>query len=410
MGLEIYGGNPEVVASYEELQRIAGQLKIAAERLEEAIHEPQLLLFDLMPNPLPQIQLMFLLPGLIERVRALASKTQLAAEAYFSTEARILLLMQQTLQPLAQLSPIISSPNPISQGSAEVITKAAAAFAVLGLTGAPSLGKTVMVSTAATLLPLVAGYRSAPHMIQGIQQSQLSVGFPRDLDGGAKLVKLFQVQTVGSMVEHASRLRSSYGTGSKISIEVYPLGYGRQINVYVPGTQSFSFGGSNPLNIRSGLTALGGSVAPSEQAVQQALAQLGAGVSDRVLFIGHSQGALVAGNIAQQPQPYEVKGLISFGGPISHLDLEVPTIAISHQSDPVSVLGGGVNPMRENWVTVSGDAKFESLVDAHRMTAYEKTAAELDASSDEGFRRIQGKLGQDPGVQGLRYGFEITRG
>jgi hypothetical protein len=410
LGLEIYGGNPEVVASYEELQRISGQLTLAAERLEEAMFEPQHLLFDLLPNPLPQIQLMFLLPGLIERVRTLASKTHLAAEAYFSTEARILLLMQQTLQPLERLSPIISSPNPISQGSAEVITKAAAAFAVLGLTGAPSLGKTVMVSTATALLPLAAGYRSTPHMIQGIQQSQLSLGFGRDLDGSAKLVKLSQSQSGQSIAEHASRLRSAYGSGSKISIEVYPLGYGRQINVYVPGTQTFSFEGSNPLNIRSGLTALGGSVAPSQQSVQDALAQLGAGPSDRVLFIGHSQGALVAGNIAQQPQPYEIKGLISFGGPISHLDLKVPTIAISHQSDPVSVLGGGVNPMRENWVTVSGDGKFESLVDAHRMAAYERTAAELDTTKDVGFRRIQEKLGQDPGIQGLRYSFEISRG
>jgi hypothetical protein len=66
--------------------------------------------------------------------------------------------------------------------------------------------------------------------------------------------------------------------------------------------------------------------------------------------------------------------------------------------------------MRENWVTVSGDGKFESLVDAHRMTAYEKTAAELDGAKDLGFRRIEEKLGQDPGVQGLRYSFEISRG
>lgn len=410
MGLEIYGGNPHVVASYEELQRIAAQLTLAAERLEEAIYEPQQLLFDFLPNPVPQIQLIFLLPGLIEKVRALAYKTQLAAEAYFSTEARILLLVQQTLQPLALLSPIMSSPNPISQGSAEVVTKAAAAFAVLGLTGAPSLGKTVLVSTATTLLPLAAGYQSAPHMIQGIQQSQLSLGFLHDLRGNAKLVKLSEAQTVDSISDHASRLRDAYGTGSRISIEVYPLGEGRQINVYVPGTQAFSFAGSNPLNIRSGLTALGGSVAPSQQAVQQALAQLGAGALDQVLFIGHSQGALVAGNIVQQPQPYEVKGLISFGGPISHLDLKVPTIAISHQSDPVSVLGGGVNPMRENWVTVSGDAKFETLVDAHRMSSYEVTAAELDATQDLGFRRIEAKIGQDPGVQGLRYSFEISRG
>lgn len=409
MGIEIYGGDPEVIASFEELQRIATQLFQAAERLEEAIIEPQTQLFDFIPNPIPQLQLVFLLPGLIDRVRNLGFKTRMAAEAYFSTEARIILLMQQTLMPFADATAIISNPNPISQGTAEVLTKTAAAFAVLGLTGKPSLGKTALVSAAATLMPNAAGYGGLPHMIQVIQKSQESVGFPKDLDGGATLAKISQVQTVQSMAEHAARLRSAYGSGSKISMEIYPLGYGRQIVVYVPGTQSFSFAGNNPLNIRSGLTALGGSVAPSEQAVQQALRQVGAGEGDRVLFVGHSQGALVAGNIVEKPQPYEVKGLISFGGPISHLDLRVPVIAISHQSDPVSVLGGGVNPMRENWVTVSGDTDFPTLVDAHRMNGYEQTAAELDGSSDPGFRRIQNKVWQDPDVQGLRYTFDIFR-
>jgi hypothetical protein len=66
--------------------------------------------------------------------------------------------------------------------------------------------------------------------------------------------------------------------------------------------------------------------------------------------------------------------------------------------------------MRENWVSVSGDSKFETLVDAHRLNGYEKTAAELDESSDPGFRRIQNKLWQDPDVSGLKYSFEIRRG
>ena len=410
MGLEIYGGNPEVVASFEEMQRIAASLSQAAERLEEAIQQPQHLLFDLIPNPIPQLQLAFLLPGLIDRIRTLAFKTRLAAEGYFSTEARVLLLMHQSIDPLSHIAGVISNPNPISQGAAEVLTKTAATFAVLGLTGTPSLGKTALVSTAVKIAPIVGGYKSPSEMLQTMEKSAFTVGLPRDLAGGAKLTEIKQVTTVESMADHAARLRVAYGSGSRIEIEVYPLGYGRQINVYVPGTQAFSFEGNNPLNIRSGLTALGGSIAPSQQAVEQALAQLGAGSGDRVLFIGHSQGALVAGNIATTPQPFELKGLISFGGPISHLNLQVPTIAISHQSDPVSVLGGGVNPMRENWVTVSGDAKFESLVDAHRMNGYEKTAAELDESSDEGFRRVQNKLWQDPGVQGLKYSFEIRRG
>lgn len=409
MGLEIYGGNPEVVASFEEMQRVAAQLELAADRLQDSMFESHSLLFDLIPNPIPQLQLGFMLPGLIERIRALSWKTKLAAEGYFSTEARIILLMQQTLLPIAIAKDLVSHPNPISQASAEVFTKTAAAFAVLGLTGRPSLAKSVLISTAGQLTANAVGYGSMPQFVATAHSTQQALGFPPDARGSAVLTKIEQTKTVGSMAEHAERLRSTYAQSATIRIEVYQHGYGRQLVVYVPGTQSFSLSGPNPLNIRSNLTAISGGIAPSQQAVESALEQLEAGERDRVLFVGHSQGALISGNIAQRPQPYEVSGLISFGGPISHLDLKIPTIAISHQADPVSVLGGGVNPMRENWVTVSGKGEFSSLVQAHRMSSYEETSSELDQSSDPGFRRVQEQLWQDPDRSGLQYSFEIRR-
>lgn len=409
MALEIYGGNPEVVASYEEMQRALFQLETAADRLQEAIFEPHSLFLDLIPNPIPQFQLALLLPGLIERVRSLGFKLRLAAEGYFSTEARILLVMQQTLLPLTEARALISDPNPISQASAEVLAKTAAAFAVLGLTGAPALGKTVLVSVAGQMTANAAGFRSIPQLVGSVQSTHSALGLLPDGRGSALLTKIATTKTVSSMAEHAQKLRAAYQETSTIRIEVYQHGYGRQLVVYVPGTQSFSLAGSNPLNIRSNLTAIGGKIAPSQEAVESALEQLGVGETDRVLFVGHSQGALISGNISQQNQAYEVSGLISFGGPISHLDLKVPTIAISHQADPISVLGGGVNPMRENWVTVSGDQDFSSLVEAHRMSSYEQTAAELDSSRDLGFRRVQEQLWQDPGRSGLEYSFEIRR-
>ena len=409
MGLEVYGGNPQIVASYEDMQRAATHLDLAADQLQEAILIPQDFILEIFPNPIPQLQLMFALPALIERLRLLSHKTRFAAESYFSTEARVILAMQQALEPVHFNSSLLANPNPISQAVAEKIRQSAVALAVLGLTGKPSLGKTALVATAGNLLASTSGHSGPAAMAGNLNATALSMGIPKDAPGSAQLRQIEPVRTSSSFAEHAQRLHGLYSMSSTISIEVYNHGYGRQFVVYVPGTQSFSLGGVNPLNIRSGLAGLGGAVMPSQQAVQDALAQLDAGYGDRVLFVGHSQGALIAGNLAQSTQPYEVSGLISFGGPISHLNLDVPTIAISHQGDPVATLGGGVNPMRENWVTVSGDTDFKTMVDAHRMAGYEGTASELDDSDDPGFRRVQSMLWQEE-TRGLKYSFELKRG
>lgn len=411
LDLEIYGGNPLIVASYEEMQRVSAQLYLAAARLENAVQQPQQVFFDLIPNPIPQLQLAFMVPGLVDRIRALAMKTKLAAEGYFSTEAQILLGLEQVFVPIRQIAPLIADPNPLSQAAADVLTKTAAAFAVIGLTGKPSLATTTLVSSATSLAITASGYRSPSHMLGTMLLTQRALGVEINTGGSASLVKINQATTATSMQEHAKRLKDSYvAPESSIRVQVFAHGAGRQFVVYVPGTQSASFTGNNPLNLSSNLTAMAGiRPSPTENSIQDALSQLKAGEGDRVLFVGHSQGALVTGNLAANNQPYQVSGLISFGGPISHLNLQVPTIAISHQGDPVSVLGGGVNPMRENWVTVSAKGDFEDLVDAHRMASYLETAEKLDLSSDPGFRRVQGQIWQDPGVSGLEYVFQISR-
>ncbi len=409
MGLEIYGGNPQMVASYEDMQRAATHLELAAERLQEAILTPQNQILDVFPNPIPQLQLLFALPSLIEKVRVLAHKTRWAAESYFSTEARVILALHQALKPIHDSSQFLANPNPLSQVVTEKLRHSAAALAVIGLTGKPSLGKTALVATAGTLLASTVGHSSPSAMAGNLNATSLTLGLAQDGKGSAELGKIEPIRTAFSFAEHAKRLHGLYSESSTISIEIYKHGYGRQFVVYIPGTQSFSLAGGNPLNIRSGLAGLGGALASSQEAVQDALAQLQVQRGDRVLFVGHSQGALIAGNLAQSVQPYEVSGLIAFGGPISHLNLEIPTIAISHQGDPVSSLGGGVNPMRDNWVTVSGDSEFKTMVDAHRMAGYERTAAELDNSKDEGLRRVQEVLWQE-NATGLKYTFGIRRG
>ena len=409
MALDIYGGDPRIVAHFQELERISGSLELAAMELEEAWLSPPDLVLDLIPNPLPNLQLAVQLPAVIDRIRSYARGLRMAAQSYFSTEAQVSRYLTELFEPYTKLHWFLSQPNPISGVMNDQVSKAAAALAVVGLTGIPSFGKAQLVGQAVNLGVAVAGGSSPRQLLASSQLTTLSYGLRVDGTASAKLISTAKVQSPANIYGQVLRLQRNYWNPvSAVRIEAYQTSSGRDLVVYVPGTQSFLPGSKNPLNIPSNLTAMGNVVkAPSQQAVEDALALLDAGKGDRVLFVGHSQGALIAGNIAEGSTPYQVMGLVSLGGPISHLKLEVPVIAIQHDSDPVPSLSGGVNPMRTDWVTVSSTRNFESLVDAHKISSYAATALELAGSEDAGYVRVSKLMALEGGV-GTEYLFELS--
>lgn len=410
MALDIYGGDPRIIATQQELLRAMACLQLAINELEAAVFASPEMVFDFVPNPLPNLQLAFLLPNLTNRLEQLRSGLQVAAESYFSTEAQITRLLTGLFQPVADLHWFMVQANPISGALAEQVARTAGAMAVVGLTGVPSSGKAQLVGQATRLAVAAAGGVSPQQLLAKSYVNSLALGIKADVAGSARLVSNQPIAPARNIYGFAARLQNHYWSpASSIRIEVFQRPGGRDLVVYVPGTQSFLPGSSNPLNIQSNLTAMGGVVSsPSQQAVSDSLARLGAGPRDKVLFVGHSQGALLAGNLASTPQPYEVKGLISLGGPIAHLDLDVPVIAIQHAADPVPQLSGAPNPMRENWVTVSSSESFSSLVEAHRVSSYTDTAVELAGSTNDGYQRVMRQLIPE-GANGREFLFEIRR-
>lgn len=190
---------------------------------------------------------------------------------------------------------------------------------------------------------------------------------------------------------------SHTGVGGKPQVRIEK--FGNRFLVYVPGTQSWNpFSTANPLDITSNLGAMvGANRAASELGVQQALIKAGVKSNDRVLFVGHSQGGLIAANIAAnaQKQNYKVAGLITFGSPLGQLanQIKVPTIALEHSNDLVPKLALKANPLMANWVTVIREAKTEdgigALADAHELGEYQKTAQLADKSQDVGVQRVR---------------------
>lgn len=410
MALDIYGGDPRIIATQQELFRIAGLMEQAASHLEEAWLSPPETFLELIPNPLPNIQLAIALPPVIESLRGIRSKLNYAAESYFSTEAQVQRFLTTLFEPFSKLNWFLSQPNPVSGVLNDQVMRTAATLAVVGLTGVPSFGKAQLVSQATNLTVAAMGGTSPNNLLAKSHLTSLTMGIRVDVPGSASLVSSSSTKPAANLYGQVLRLQQNYWKpASSIRIEVFPTKTGRDLVVYVPGTQSFLPGSKNPLNIQSNLTAMGNVVpSPSQMAVSSALEQLNAGKNDRVLFVGHSQGALIAGNLASANQPFEVKGLIALGGPISHLNLNVPVLAIQHAADPVPALSGGVNPMAENWVTVSSDRDFANLVDAHKISSYAQTMAELMGSENRGFRRIAKELLPE-GDAGTEYLFEIYR-
>jgi hypothetical protein len=408
LALDVYGGDPRIVAEYEEFERIARFLALAADQLDLAMQNPQAHWLEILPNPITQWQLSQQLPALILRIRELGHRVRMAGLEYFSTDARVALVLQQTLAPLAHLTGPLSALSPYAGAPTKMLMQSAAAFAVLGLLGKPSLAKTQVLSAGLHLAALANGGADARHLVTDSGLSR-AVGLVSPPTASAEITEINQIQPARSVSDLAHRTWQAYAAGSSILVEVFLGPNGRDLVVYLPGTQQLGFN-SNPFNIASNLHAISGHIpAASELGVRSALEQLKVGAADRVVFVGHSQGGLIAGNLASSDQPYQVRGLVAFGSPIAHLQLEVPVLAFNHSADPVPMLTGGVNPMRENWVSVTSNVEFDSRIDAHRIASYFESAKELDRSQNPGLRSVlnQLHLGDRPG---LAYQFKLTNG
>jgi pimeloyl-ACP methyl ester carboxylesterase len=184
--------------------------------------------------------------------------------------------------------------------------------------------------------------------------------------------------------------------------------------VYVPGTQSFGFGeGTNPLDMASNIQAMSGAgQAASEKAVLLAIRQAGINSADEVILVGHSQGGMVAGNIAAYPSGFIAAGLVAFGAPLAQIkNLKAPVMAIEHVNDPVPNLSGKANPLKRNWVSVqriSEKPESDALMFSHSLKSYRNTTTAIDVSNDVGIKNIRGEIFQKLGVAKPSTSFEFV--
>lgn len=370
-GLVSYGGDPRVVASRAEIERVSGHLGTVSSR---ALTQ----LLDLLSNPIHQAQFAFQLPELEVRLTKVRVALAAAAEGYFTTEARVAHQLDQVGHVIRDHPWLL---NLIPAGMRDKLI--ASGVAAVGLSVfAPG-------NTGARSVRLLSATQDLNQRVASVQQlgllhdKKVAISGVRATSGGVGARNLADI---------ANRIDQTQQAKSEVRIEKYEAANGRQTFVlYLPGTQS---GKDNPFDFTSdAVLATDAKHSELAKAVRAALAEAGVTSSSNLVVAGYSLGGMLGSSIAADPN-YNVTGFVSLGAPIASASIGqgIPVLAIEHSNDPVPVVSGETNPLTENWVTASREVNLgpaEIALNAHSLSEYQESAKLADHSSDYGLTRVR---------------------
>lgn len=181
-------------------------------------------------------------------------------------------------------------------------------------------------------------------------------------------------------------LRIPTQPGYPIRVERYGDDNDRRFIAYLAGTEDASLADrGSPFDLESNLSLVAGRAGQSESAVRQALAAAGHRPGDPIALIGHSQGGLIAAELASDPV-FGVVQAITLGAPLGAANERAPLFALERADDPIVGLAGRAEPPASR-VTVRYPAKpAASLIEPHLLAGYLRIADRVDASTDENQR------------------------
>lgn len=331
MSLESYGGNPDIIASRDEILRIAGQLQLAASELTSVGSLQQLLL-----DPVRQLTFRLASASVYSKLDQLHSRCILAAEGYFSTEAQIHRRFEVAFIP--ELARVVQT---------------------IGVV----LGWKLDSGVSATLSH--SGQALSPNSLTELLRRLDELGAMGEPTVG---VDLFEDESNKLAVVYIPGTQSfDFGSDSN------PLDMASNLQAMAQPHQAASE--------RAVLLAMREAGVSSDHQVIFVGHSQGGMVGANLA--SNPQGYLAAGLIAFGAPIAHLR--------IS----KVPVIALEHSNDPVPQLSGKANPLRSNWVTIqraSVREESQDLVHSHSLESYKKSAKEADLSTQKGIRNLRSKI------------------
>ena len=357
-GLVAYGGDPKVVASRQEIERIQSHVSAVANELVSGA-------WHLLPNPIQRTQVNLLLPQLEYQLAKTRVALSAASESYFTTDAKIAHTLETVGHAIHHLPWL-----------AHLVPKGTAWVAYGTSMFAP--GDVAAQSTRT----LVA-----------------TTGIPNDV-AHDRPVSYSKVDSkrhlpVSNLYDIGARLNELNNQSRQIRVETYSGKGGKEtLLVYLPGTQTLNpLPGHNPFDpTTDAMLATDPKNSELLKAITKAVHEAGSNGKD-VILAGYSLGGIAAANIAASGE-FNVTGVITIGSPVGGVELQesIPVLSVEHSNDPVPAATGESNPLKANWVTTSRELQLkpgEFAMDAHELSHYKVTLALTDRSELPGVKRVR---------------------
>ncbi len=138
-------------------------------------------------------------------------------------------------------------------------------------------------------------------------------------------------------------------------------------SVVIRGTQRWTAGGANPQDLLTNIEGVAGEDSDQTRAVREAMDMAGIGADEPVEFTGHSQGGIIAAQLATDSEVtsrYTVASVLTAGGPTggSAPGPDVHMLNLENTRDPVPGLDGMPNSDLDASLTVSFDGGLVTAV------------------------------------------------
>lgn len=388
-GLHVKGGSRGLTVEYRELQGVAGQLDLIAERLEGMRDRGVGIRYRLYgPNggsalPAAAFSASEAVNGAvhslhrnIEDLEDAADSLRKAVENYLDVEGRL----EQSLKAVPGAAP----------ATAFMLWRA-------GGWGYPRRGVSEL------LMPrpdsVMGGVLGTSGFILSAGLPSLTVSRVAGTHG-----KIPAPGTARGLLERSRVLLEKESNSSVVEILTIKKD-GRDVRVVtLPGTQGEPGleAGENPFDNYGNLEARVRDSRHVADAVADALRQAGTSADDAVILVGYSQGGIHAVNTGArlaEEGDFSIEMILTAGAPAGDRDVPagVNVLHLEHGRDWVSGSDAASNPDTPDRVTVTGTAPVpdgDGLGPAHELDAYLDIAAQADASSDPSLTEMLGHLSE----------------
>jgi hypothetical protein len=390
--VSVTGGVGSIEARTDDLRLVSGILSRAARELDEDLRVAQFVARDavgVLGEPMLRDAGTEPLDSLIDRTRATARVLSMAADSYEQSDWR------------TYFDFFVQHP-----GSGAFV--GAARTVLSGVVYVDTLGR-VPFKMDPRSVDFMIDFIPAPDAVRQVLADRYDDGRPKLAEGGVDLAP--QAQLAPSSLRDVLlqlRHRDQQEAGA-IDVRILggpddPAGGPRRVIVDIPGTTRWNLlgGGSVVTDWVTNVRAVSGLSTSYGEGTLAALRAAGVTADDQILLVGHSEGGIVASQLAQEVASsgeFTVTDVLTAGAPIGLIPIlptagpPVHTLALENRNDPVPHADGRDNPDSPELVTVTVDTGATNL-DAHSLKDGYLPAADAvttsgDASVQAALERLQ---------------------